>query len=93
MVADGQDIIRPVQWTTSVIWWVAVAAANAWSLNGDKAKSQCGRQLIVERRHEPCEPHADADKHRRSFRIPDFRKADGPATNDMANLLIEALCT
>jgi hypothetical protein len=49
-------------------------------------------QLIVERRHEPCEPHTDADKHRRSFGIPDFREADRTTTDDVANLLIEALC-
>jgi hypothetical protein len=39
MVADGQNIIRPIQWTTSVIRWVAIAAADAWSLDGDKPKS------------------------------------------------------
>jgi hypothetical protein len=93
MVADGQDIIRPVQWATSVVRWVAIATADAWSLDGNKPKPQCSRQLVVERRHKPRESHTDADKHRRSFRIPDLRKADRPATNNVTDLLVEALCT
>lgn len=93
IIAHGQNIIRPVERTASVIGRITVTVADAWSFDSYESQSKSRRQLIVERSDESCKTHTDTNKHCRALWIPDFRKADSAAANNVTDLLVETLRT